>query len=257
MFDISGKVVCITGGCGLLGKSIVLNLLKLNSIPIILDIDKQVFEQFSSQHEIFMKSEFDFFSCNITSERSIKDSIDKIYCKYGVIHSLINSAYPRNKNYGKPLFDVEYPDFCENVSMHLGGYFLTSKLFSQFFIKQGYGNIVNIASIYGCVAPKFDLYAETNFTMPVEYSVIKSGLIHMTKYFSAFLKGKDIRVNCVSPGGLEAGQPEVFLKKYKRQCLNKGMLDPNDVVGSVLFLVSDASKYINGQNIIVDDGFVL
>ena len=141
--------------------------------------------------------------------------------------------------------------------MNLGGYFLTSQLFAKYFEKQGYGNIINLASIYGVIAPRFEIYNNTPMTMPVEYAAIKSGLIHLTKYMAKYFKGKNIRVNTISLGGIEDHQPESFLKAYKEFCLNKGMLDAEDVSGTVLYLLSDLSEFVNGQNIVVDDGFTL
>jgi NAD(P)-dependent dehydrogenase (short-subunit alcohol dehydrogenase family) len=115
-------------------------------------------------------------------------------------------------------------------------------------LNQGIGNLINIASIYGVIAPKFEIYKSTELTTPVEYSAIKSGIIHLNKYFSKYLKGKNIRVNCISPGGIINNHTEVFKENYRIHTLNKGML---------IYLLSDMSKYINGQNIIIDDGFTL
>jgi NAD(P)-dependent dehydrogenase (short-subunit alcohol dehydrogenase family) len=143
------------------------------------------------------------------------------------------------------------------MDLNLGGYFLVSQLFVKYFVDQKNGNIVNISSIYGVSAPKFEIYNNTTMTMPVEYSVIKSGLLHLTKYMAKYLVGNNIRVNAISLGGIKDKQPEPFLNKYKDNCLNKGMLDPSDISGTLLFLLSDNSLYINGQNIIVDDGFTL
>lgn len=92
-------------------------------------------------------------------------------------------------------------------------------------------------------------------TMPAEYAAIKSGLIHLTKYFSAYLKGTPFRVNCLSPGGILDSQPMTFVEKYGEHCNSKGMLDPVDLHGALLFLLSDASRFMAGQNLIVDDGF--
>jgi len=94
-------------------------------------------------------------------------------------------------------------------------------------------------------------------TMPVEYAAIKSALIHLTKYMAKYYAGNNIRVNCVSLGGLWDNQPDSFRNGYRKHCLNKGMLEPTDIVGTIIFLLSDQARYINGQNIIVDDGFVL
>jgi len=95
--------------------------------------------------------------------------------RYGKIDALVNNAYPRNKNYARDFFDVEYDDFVENLGLNLGGYFTTSQQFAKYFQKQSYGNIINISSIYGVVAPKFEIYNGTTMTMPVEYSAIKRG----------------------------------------------------------------------------------
>ena len=128
---------------------------------------------------------------------------------------------------------------------------------SIFFMKQGYGNIINIASIYGVIPPRFEIYEDTSMINPISYAAIKSAIIHITKYVAKYYKGKNIRVNCISPGGIIDNQPIDFVKKYKCFSLNKGMLESKDISGAVVFLISDLSKYINGQNIIVDDGWNL
>jgi len=139
----------------------------------------------------------------------------------------------------------------------LGGYFLVAQQFGLLFREQGEGNIINMGSIYGVMAPRFDIYEGTPMTMPVEYAAIKSAVIHLTQYLAQYFKGNGVRVNCISPGGILDNQPEAFLQKYNAHCSGKGMLDPQDINGSLLFLLPDASKYITGQNLIVDDGFSL
>ena len=131
------------------------------------------------------------------------------------------------------------------------------QLFSMYFQNQGYGNIINISSIYGLMAPKFEIYKNTSMTVPVEYAVTKSGLIHLTKYMAKYFKGMNIKVNAISPGGILDGQPDNFLKNYNIQSLTKGMLDKTDLNGTLVYLLSNMSKYVNGQNIVVDDGFSL
>lgn len=183
--------------------------------------------------------------------------IDVLHSRYGRIDALVNNAYPRNKKYGEHFFNVEYSDFCENLSLNLGGYFLVSQQLAGYFQKQGRGNIINISSIYGLMAPKFEVYENTTMTMPVEYAAIKSSIIHLTKYMAKYFKGMNIRVNTLSPGGILDKQPEAFLRAYRKQCVNKGMLDKSDVRGTLIYLLSDLSTYVNGQNIVVDDGFSL
>ena len=250
---LSNKVILVTGGAGLLGAEFVKAITSSGGIAIIADVNDQLGLELKEQ----IGSKADYVHLDITDKQSISQVIESVSKQYGKIDALVNNAYPRNKQYGRSLMDVEYSDFCENLNLNLGGYFLTSQQFAGFFMQQGYGNIINIASIYGVVAPKFEIYHDTNMTMPVEYAVIKSGLIHLTKYFAKFFKGKNIRVNSLSPGGIQDAQPEAFLEAYKGACLNQGMLDKTDLVGSLLYLLSDLSRCVNGQNLIVDDGFTL
>lgn len=251
---IKDKIVVITGGAGLLGKEFCQAIAANGAIAVMAEYDLSVAEKVCNTlgNSLIVPAQVD-----ITNKDSVSGLIATISEKYGRIDALVNSAYPRNKNYGKHFFDVTYDDFCENVGLNLGGYFLTSQQFAKFFYEQGYGNIINLASIYGVVAPRFQIYNDTPMTTPVEYAAIKSGLIHLTKYMAKYFKGKQIRVNTISLGGIEDRQPEPFLKAYKDFCLNKGMLDAKDVCGTVLFLLSDLSEYVNGQNIVVDDGFTL
>ena len=251
---VRDKVVIVTGGAGLLGRTFCQAIADNGGIAVVAEYDIAIAEKLCTSLE---NASIVPAQVNITDKNSIKALITTISEKYGRIDALVNSAYPRNKNYGKHFFEVAYSDFCENVGMNLGGYFLTSQQFAKYFQKQGYGNIINLASIYGVIAPRFEVYDNTSMTTPVEYAAIKSGLIHLTKYMAKYFKGKNIRVNAISLGGIEDKQPESFLKAYKEFCLNKGMLDAKDIAGTVLYLLSDLSEFVNGQNIVVDDGFTL
>lgn len=255
---LKDKVIVITGGAGLIGKEFVKAVVENDGVAVIADINEELGlkakEDLSKELNTL---NIDFVKLDITSKESLNTCIEYLDTKYKKIDALVNNAYPRNKNYGKPFFDVGYSDFVENTGLNLGGYFMASQQFALYFKKQGYGNIVNISSIYGVVAPKFEVYDNTPMTMPVEYAAIKSGLIHLTKYMAKYFKGMNIKVNALSPGGIFDSQPESFLAKYKEQCLNKGMLDKSDMKGTLVYLLSDMSRYVNGQNIVVDDGFSL
>lgn len=253
---LKDKVVVITGGAGLIGQEFVKAVVESGGYAIIADINKEVGHTVKDalSQELNTKN-IDFVKLDITSKESLQDCISCLNSKYEKIDALVNNAYPRNKNYGRHFFDVEYDDFAENISLNLGGYFLASQQFAQYFKIQGYGNIINISSIYGLVAPKFEIYDNTPMTMPVEYAAIKAGLNHLTKYMAKYFKGMNIRVNAISPGGIFDYQPEPFLNAYKEKCINKGMLDKSDLKGTLVYLLGDMSKYVNGQNIIVDDGF--
>ncbi len=255
---LKDKIVVIAGGAGLLGSAFSKAVAREGGISVIADINrKKGLETMRNINNSGFSGCADFYQMDITSKKSINDTINYVSEKYGKIDALVNSAYPKNENYGKPFERVTYEDFCENINFHLGGYFLTSQQFALFFMKQGYGNIINISSIYGVIPPRFEIYEGTNMTMPVEYACVKSAIIHLTRYMAKYFKGKNIRVNCISPGGILADQPEKFKEKYIKYGMTKGLLEPEDLTGTLIFLLSDESKYINGQNIIVDDGWIL
>ncbi len=253
---LSNKVIVITGGAGLIGQEFVKAIIEQNGVAIIADINEELGIK---TKEILTKEletkNIDFVKLDITSKKSLKECINYLSNKYNQIDALVNNAYPRNKNYARHFFDVEHEDFVENIGLNLGGYFTTSQQFAKYFQTQGYGNIINISSIYGVIAPKFEIYENTPMTMPVEYAAIKAGLIHLTKYLAKYFKGMNINVNAISPGGIFDHQPELFLNAYKKECINKGMLEKSDLNGTLIYLLSDMSKYVNGQNIVVDDGF--
>lgn len=255
---LSGKIVVITGGAGFLGRQFVTAVAEQRGTAVIADINLEAADQAKAALcDQLGYDRIDTIHVDITSPDSLKEMFHSLKERYGRVDALVNNAYPRNKNYGRSFFEVEYQDFCQNLSLHLGGYFLASQQAAAIFMEQGYGSIVNISSIYGVVPPKFEVYAGTSMTMPVEYAAIKSSLLHLTKYMAKFLKGTGIRVNAISPGGILDGQPQSFLVRYKEQCLSKGMLDPQDLKGTLVYLLSDLARYVNGQNIVVDDGFSL
>jgi len=255
---LRNKIILVTGGAGLIGQEFIKAIAEQNGIAIIADINDEIGLKVKDNLSKELNSKnIDFIKLDITSKKSLLECINNIHAKYNKIDALVNNAYPRNKNYGRHFFDVEYEDFVQNLGLNLGGYFTTSQQFAEYFKKQGYGNIINISSIYGVIPPKFEVYDNTSMTMPVEYAAIKSGLIHLTKYMAKYFKGMNIRVNTLSPGGILDSQNELFLQQYKNECLNKGMLDKDDLKGTLIYLLSDMSKYVNGQNIVIDDGFSL
>lgn len=248
----------ITGGAGLLGRSFCHAVVEGGGRCIVADLDEERGARTAEDlNRTFGDGRSTFCRVDINDSDSIEGLLDAAQQKFGRVDALVNNAYPRNRNYGRKFEDVTREDFCDNVAQHLGGYFLVSQKFIAFFRAQGYGNVVNMASVYGFLAPRFELYRETAMTMPVEYAVIKSGVLQLTRYLARYLAGNNIRVNAISPGGIEDAQPQVFQEAYRAFCLNKGMLGASDVSGALIFLLSDMSRFVNGQNLVVDDGFCL
>ena len=255
---LKDKIVIVTGGAGLIGRALITGIVEQGGTGIIADIDRTRAEAVANELRIELgKQTVWAVDVDITSRDSLTAMFAAVSSRYKRIHAVVNNAYPRNKNYGRKFFDVEYADFCENVSLHLGGYFLVAQQAALFFSRQGHGNIVNMSSIYGVIAPRFEVYEGTAMTMPVEYAAIKSSIIHLTRYMAKYLQGKNIRVNAISPGGILDRQPSEFLQRYNALCSTKGMLAPGDIIGTAVYLLSDLSSPVNGQNIVVDDGFSL
>jgi len=254
---LNDKVVVITGGAGLLGSQLSHAVAKSGAVVVVADLDIDAATRVVKEINANCSGSAETALLDITDKQSICTLIERLREQYGRIDAVVNNAYPRNHNYGRKLEDVAYEDFCENVSLHLGGYFLVAQQFGLFFLQQGWGHIVNISSIYGVIAPRFDIYAGTQVTMPVEYAAVKSAIIHLTKYLAKYFKGSGIRVNAISPGGIVDCQSDTFLENYMGYCLSKGMLNKEDLNGTLVYLLSDMAPCLNGQNIVIDDGFSL
>ena len=251
------KTVVLIGGAGLLGRAFGEAILNHGATLIVADLDEtrcraacyQLADKIAGARVIAE-------SVDITSRESLDALISRLGAAFGRVDAVVNNAYPRNKHYGRRLEQVEYADFCENVSSHLGGYFLSTQRFAEYFKLQGFGHVVNISSIYGNVAPRFEIYEGTSMTVPVEYAAIKSAIQHLSLYFMRYYKGTPLRFNVLSPGGIFDHQPESFLNRYKQYAQHQGMLMPADIAGTLIYLISDLSSYVNGQNIVIDDGWM-
>lgn len=258
-YKLNNKSIIVTGAAGLIGKAFCLEIVKAGGNVILADVNEEEGKEIEDKiNEKYNEEIAKFYKTDITNMESIKNLISFTLNKFGKIDALINNAYPRNKNYGKKYEDVTYEDFCENINLHIGGYFLITQQVSKVMIKQNYGNVINMGSIYGFAAPRFEIYEGTEMTMPVEYAAIKGAIINLTKYLASYLGKYNIRMNCISPGGVFDNQPESFVENYSQKVLlEKRMANVNDLTGALLFLLSDGSKYITGQNIVIDGGWSL
>ncbi|NYT39225.1 SDR family oxidoreductase [Sphingomonas sp. R-74633] len=255
---LADNTVIVAGGAGRLGKAFCAAIARQGGYPVVADRDLAQSEAAAQAIAQETGRPVGVAQLDITSTDSVEAMIAQVHADRGRIDAVVNSAYPRNANYGRKFEEVTYQDFSENLSQHVAGMFLVSQRLAAYFEREKVpGNIVNIASIYGVMAPRFEVYEGTPMTMPVEYAAIKSAVIHLTRYMAKYFYGKGLRANVISPGGILDGQPEPFLDKYRSFCASKGMLDKDDISGTLVFLLSNLSEHITGQNIVVDDGFSL
>lgn len=250
---LKDKKILVAGAAGLLGSELVKELIQQGAKVVAADINiERLQERFSEGYSNVNRSNLELKQIDLSN----KDLVVSLFDSIDGLTGAVNCSYPRNKNYGKHFYDVAIEDFNENISLNLGSSFLFMQQCADHFNKNKTPfSLVNISSVYGVIAPKFDIYENTPMTMPVEYAAIKSGLIHLSKYVTKYVANSNFRVNVVSPGGIFDNQPSDFLKAYKDETFGKGMLDVKDVLGTIVFLLSSMSDLVNGQNIVVDDGF--
>ncbi len=248
------KNIIIIGGFGLIGKQVASDLIRIGHKIIIGDLKSESNTEWLSS---FPKGTILFSEMNIKNGDSIDETIMACEKEFGVVDACINLAYPKSSTWGKSFEDISFEQISNHLNLQLGTCILLSQRFIKYFIKQGSGNLVLCSSIQGVSAPKFEHYEGTYMTSPIEYTSAKTGIIGITRWLAKYCKNKNIRVNCISPGGIFQNQNDSFLEKYNSSCLSKGMLDPKDLSGTIKFLISEDSEFINGQNIIIDDGWTL
>tara|TARA_B100000795_G_scaffold248729_1_gene215743 strand:+ start:339 stop:1091 length:753 start_codon:yes stop_codon:yes gene_type:complete len=250
---MKNKNIIIVGGCGQLGANFVKYLAELNYKIIIADNDTLK----GNKLVMFNKENIKFIKCNVNKDKEIDNLIKYSKKLLKSIDAVIYVAYPRSKGWGTHFESLKRKHLNEDLNNNIGSSIIFSQKIIKFFLKQKYGNLIHFSSIQGIAAPKFDHYEGTKMISPIEYAAIKSGIILITKYLAKLYRKKNIRVNCISPGGIFNNQNVKFLRKYKKTCGTKGMLDPKDLNSTVKYLLSDDSKFINGQNIVIDDSWSL
>lgn len=263
LFNLKDKVVIITGGAGLLGRQYANALANLGAVPIIADMDGALAEQIASEFEKKYNTKVLGLQVDVASKKSLESCRDKVLGEFGRIDVLINNAGIS----GKVADDTVAPDFEDYplgewekaFDVNITGMFLAAQIFGREMSKLGSGVVVNICSIYGILSPDQRIYEKEgvskNFIKPVSYSVTKSAVLNLTRYLATYWANKGIRVNTLTPGGVFDNQDKEFIKKYSERTPMGRMANPEDMVGPMLFLASDASKYMTGANLIIDGGW--
>jgi len=242
---LKDKIILVTGGSGLIGRAIVADILKKGGFVINMDINVE-----SDMQNGTIKAD-------ITNDTEVYEAVSNIIIKFGKIDGLVNNAYPRTNDWGAKFEDIIPKSWRKNVDMQLNSYFVISQAVLKQMKVQRNGSIVNIASIYGVVGNDFTVYEGTPLTSPAAYSAIKGGIINFSRYLASYYGEENIRINCVSPGGIFDNQNPVFVKNYEHKVPLKRMGLPDDIAPAVSFLLSEEAKYITGHNLIIDGGWTI
>ena len=266
-FQLNKRVVIITGGLGLLGQKHVEVVAENGGIPIIIDINEK--ELFLAVENIQKKYGVSALGLNvdITKEKEIINSKEKIIEQFGSIYGLVNNAANnpkieenKNKNFTM-LENFPLDQWDKDIAVGLTGAWLCSKHFGSEIAKnEKGGSIVNISSDLGLIGPDQRIYKKKNDSKeirtvkPVTYSVVKSGIIGLTKYLSTYWADKGIRCNAMCPGGVENGQPEEFLNLVSDRIPMGRLAKSDEYKGTLLWMLSDASSYLNGAIVPIDGG---
>jgi NAD(P)-dependent dehydrogenase (short-subunit alcohol dehydrogenase family) len=261
-FDLSGRVAIITGGAGLLGLSHARAIHAAGGIPILLDVISPERRWLNDR----VGFDVECLQCDITREPELVAALSAITLRHGRIDILINNAANNPKVeessglHNSRLESFPIKQWHADLSVGLTGAMLCSRVFGAEMARRGKGVIVNVASDLGLIAPDQRLYAiegvapELQPVKPVSYSVVKTGLIGLTRYLATYWADKGVRANVICPGGVENGQDAVFLKRIAERIPLSRMATPDEYQGAILFLCSDASSYMTGAILAVDGG---
>jgi NAD(P)-dependent dehydrogenase (short-subunit alcohol dehydrogenase family) len=265
-FDLTGRVAIITGGAGLLGEQHARAIAAARGIPVLVDIQQQS----ASDKAAALSREYDVpaigCAADITRQTEIETLRDKILAKFGRLDILINNAANNPKieadkevNFSR-LENFPLAQWDADLAVGLTGAFLCSKVFGSHMAIHGGGVIVNVASDLALIAPDQRIYRQPGLpeqmqpVKPVTYSVVKSGLVGLTRYLASYWADKKVRVNAISPGGVYNGQPDEFVERLTNLIPLGRMAATNEYRGAIVFLCSDASSYMTGANLVVDGG---
>lgn len=262
IFSLKGKVAVVTGALGLLGKNHCQALSEAGANVVVCDIDENKCKEFAST----LEEKSIGISTDITKKESVTHLKEELYKVFGKVDVLVNNA-AINEKFEDPLHALEQSKFenyplgmwKKSLDVNVTGMFLCSQAIGTVMAEQGRGSIINIASTYGIIAPDQSIYKNKNgeqvFYKTAAYPVTKGAVIMFTKFLAAYWGEKGVRVNTLSPGGVENNQDDSFIKNYSAKTPLGRMAQPNDYKGALIFLSSDASNYMTGANLVVDGGW--
>ncbi len=249
-FRLNGLVAVVTGGAGLYGKPIVRALAEAGADVVIASRNREQCDAYAATlREEGWRAEGAEF------DQGSRESIDRfastVLNKYGHVDVLVNNAVRRSPTHYTEASESEWD---EVLRVNVSGVHWCTAAFSAGMRERKRGSIINIGSIYGMVAPNFRIYEGESFSSPPDYAFVKGGIIAYTRYCASLFAPDGVRVNCISPGGYYSGQADTFCAKYNARVPLGRMAEDADIAGPVVFLASEASRYVTGINLAVDGG---
>jgi NAD(P)-dependent dehydrogenase (short-subunit alcohol dehydrogenase family) len=252
LFRLDSRVALVTGGAGIYGASISRALAEAGAKVLVAARDRDRCEEFATS---LRQEGLDVVaaSLDLTSMDSIVELRNWAVSEFGKVDILVNNAVARA---GGDLGTTTEEEWEYSMRVNSTGLFLACKIFGEQMVAQRSGVMINIASIYGEVGPDFNIYEDTGMTNPANYAFAKGGMINFSRYLASYFGRFGIRVNTISPGGADTGdQPREFAQRYAKKTLLRRMATNDDIKGAVVYLASDASSYVTGQNLLVDGGW--
>ncbi len=262
-FSLKGKVAVITGGVGILGKPFCKGLAEFGANIAVVDLDAAKCEEFADELMKAHGIRAIGVACDITSPEAVANMVKTVVDAFGEINVLHNNAGGKSSNmdaYFAPFEEYSLDEWRNAMAVNIDGMFLVSQAVGKQMVAQKKGgSIIQTSSIYGAMAPDQRIYEGSFYyhraiNTPAVYSASKAAVIGLTRYLATYWADKKIRVNCISPGGVESGQNEEFKKRYSARIPLGRMAQSNEMVGALVYLASDASSYITGQNFMIDGG---
>ena len=244
------KTAYVTGGLGLIGNSVCAKFQSEGYDCVVLDLCETEYEISQAKK---MRAEF----FDVSDVSSLKEKINSFFHETAARPDVwVNCAYPKTDKFGTSSEgSLDYQDWRHNVDIQMSSACFISSEVARLMSQSGGGAIVNIASIYGMRAPRFEIYNETELSMPPAYSAIKAGIINYSRQLAVFYASRGVRINCVSPGGVYNNQNETFTRNYNSAVPIGRLANPDEIAAPVFFLSSDDSSYITGVNMPVDGGW--
>lgn len=254
--DLTGKVALVTGGGGFLGSGFAEALAQAGASVSIADIRREVCLQTATTISDATGTKVVGIHVDITQQAAVEEMVKQVVTDSGKLDILVNSAQSSPvAGYFDPFEDYRADVWQQVVGADLTSTFLCCQAAGRRMATQGRGVILNISSIYGVTAPDFRIYGDSGVASPAVYSVTKAGIIGLSRYLATYWAGKNIRVNTLTPGGVQAAQDPEFVARYASRTPMARMANRSDLLGAMLYLVSDASAYVTGHNLVVDGGW--